>query len=141
MKTQEESPSFYSNDSGLDFIDVCHPLVILSTLYLMKIVLCRTETTMEVSIITICLYSLIFIGYCLFDKPLSNVHEYDPPYWHLAIPIGGILLCEGWLNLKEFWFTEDLRTRIFYHFDAPLKRFFVGAHMVACIAYCILITV
>lgn len=67
IKAQEEADGFYSDDSGLDFFDVFHPLLVLSILFLVKVVCCRSDTTAELCIITACMYSIVYIGFCIFD--------------------------------------------------------------------------
>ena len=92
----------YLKQGGLNFIDVFHPLFILSIMILLRIMCCKLSTSVELAFMNLCLYAILFVGFCLFDKPESNVHNYDPPYWHFAVPVSGLLLCEAWLNLKEY---------------------------------------
>lgn len=131
---KDKGNHFY-DDGSQDIFDVFHPMLVLSVLFIVRIVCCRLETALELTVAIGCLYGALFVGYCSFDKPQSNVHEYSPPCWHLAVPIAGILICEAWINVKEYWFIDDLKRRIFFHSDVPLKRFFVGAHMLASVVY------
>jgi hypothetical protein len=97
-------------DNKMDFIHAFYPIFILTSLYIIKLILIRVEHTLIKFIMSISVIALIVLGETLFDSIQTN----DARMWMIAIPVSIFLICESILDAIATWYTYDERKIIFY---------------------------
>ena len=95
------------------------PLLILSFLYLIKIICWRVKNSIMHLAISISVASMAFAFESHFD---SNDIE-NAPLYIVAIPISCILLAISFQQLLEMYYEADEYLIIFNSYDSRLKRF------------------
>ena len=76
---------------------------------------------------------LTVIGESHFDIYENN----DARIWLLAIPISIILMSQAIMDAVFYYTTTDIKKRIFYCLDNPLKKVWIFGNILATIVYCI----
>ena len=94
------------------------PLLILSCLWMLKIICFRVKNSIMHLAICISVASMAFAFESHFDNELENA-----PLYIVAIPTSCILLAISFQQLLEMYFEEDECLIVFNSFDSRLKRF------------------
>ena len=95
------------------------PLLILSSLWLFKIICFKVKNAIMHIAILVSMASMAFAFESYFDRELENV-----PLYIVAIPVSCILLAIAFQELLEIYFETDECLVVFYSYDSPVKRFF-----------------
>lgn len=95
------------------------PLIILSALWLFKVICFKVKNSIMHLAILISMASMAFAFESYFDNELENA-----PLYIVAIPVSCILLCIAFQELLEIYFETDECLIVFYSYDSPTKRFF-----------------
>ena len=93
------------------------PILILSSLWLIKILCFKVKNSIMHIAILISMASTAFAFESYFDNELENV-----PLYIVAIPISCILLAISFFDLIEIYFETDECLIVFNSFDSSLKR-------------------
>ena len=94
------------------------PLLVLSTLWLVKILCFRVKNSIMHLAISISAASLAFAFESHFDNEIENA-----PLYIVAIPVSCILLAISFQQLLEMYFEADECLVVFNSYDSRLKRF------------------
>ena len=97
-------------DNKMNFIHAFYSIFILTTLYIIKLILFRVENTFIKLIMSISIITLIILGETLFDSIQIN----DAKMWMIAIPVSVFLICEAILDVITTWYTYDEKKIIYY---------------------------
>ena len=95
------------------------PLLVLSSLWLLKIICFRVKNSIMHLAISISAASMAFAFESHFDNEIENA-----PLYIVAIPVSCILLAISFQQLLEMYFEADECLVIFNSYDSRLKRFF-----------------
>lgn len=105
-------------DTGRSVMQCFVPLLVLSCLWLLKIVCFRVRNSIMHLAISISVASMAFAFESHFDNNRENA-----PLYIVAIPISCILLAISFEQLLEMYFETDECQIVFNSYDSRLKRF------------------
>ena len=117
----------------MDFYQAFQPIYILISLSFVKLLLFRGQFDLYIGIASFS--GLIFARFAnsYFDRDDKN----DVSLWLVAIPLTTIFMCQAAINFKFVYLTTDLKSRIYYSLNNPLKKIWVLGNCFATVIYCI----
>ena len=119
IQDYEEMGDVTTSDDTNSVVRCFIPLLILSFLYLIKIICFRVKNSIMHLAISISVASMAFAFESHFDR---NDIE-NAPLYIVAIPVSCILLAISFQQLLEMYYEADECLIIFHSYDSRLKRF------------------
>ena len=101
----------------------------------MKIFCCRVEHGPIKFLMSLSVVMFAYLGESHFDRSKNN----DAPIWLLGIPITIFILGQSLMDALFYYQTKDIKKRIFYCLDSPLKKVWVFGNVLATIIYSFLL--
>ena len=128
---QREQDPVVEDAASMSFADAFRPLYILITLYFFKLLMCKAEFDFVKFIMAISVIGISIIGDTYFDKDQNN----DASLVILAVPISAILFAQAAIDFLFWKNTIDVKKRVFYGLDNPLKKIWIAGNCFATTVY------
>ena len=116
----------------MDFYEAFSPIFVFLVMYIIKQICFRVDYCMIKFVMCLSVIVLTIIGESHFDVSQNN----DAPIWLMAIPISAFLIGQALMDALFYYQTTDIKKRVFFCLDNPLKKVWIFGNILATIVYC-----